>query len=457
MGLQQAGHRVRLATHADFEPLVRSHGLDFFPVEGSSRALHTDDTGQKMIRAGGNPFAFLYQFGRMRQPLMRQMMERTFEASADADLILGSGTAYLISQAISEKLGIPFMAAFVLPFAPSRFLTNGLFAPPPSWLPFPGVYNFLSHVLAAEFLWQTLGSSINEAREEVLGLPRLPFLGPVHLSRKVPALHCFSPIVVPEPSDWGVHCHITGYWFLDQSPMWKPPAALNDFLRAGTPPIYVGFGSMPDENPDEITELVIKALSKCRQRGILATGWGGMAPTNRSDHIFLAESAPHDWLFSHVAAVVHHGGSGTTGAGLRAGVPSIIIPFMADQPFWGHRVFELGVGPRPIPRKELSVDRLAHAIHEAVGSQAMRRRAADLGRRIRAEDGVGEAIDIIHRYVGIAGHRGFREVQDRRGAGSRKAGARTARSAPARYRVGPRTHGAARQVAGRESAHGGDL
>jgi UDP:flavonoid glycosyltransferase YjiC (YdhE family) len=430
MGLQQAGHRVRLATHADFEPLIRNRGLDFFPIEGSSRALHTDDTGQKMIRAGDNPFAFLYQFGRMRQPLMRQLMDRTFQASTDADLILGSGTAFLISHAVSEKLGVPFMVAHVLPFAPSRFLTNGLFTPPPSWVPFPGAYNFLSHVLAAEFLWQVLRSSINEAREEVLGLPRLPFFGPVHLSRNAAALHCFSPIVVPKPGDWGVHCHITGYWFLDRSPMWKPPAPLYDFLRAGAPPVYVGFGSMPDENPEEITELVVKTLSKCKQRGILVTGWGGIAPTSRSDQIFLMESAPHDWLFSRVAAVVHHGGSGTTGAGLRAGVPSIIIPFMADQPFWGHRVFQLGVGPKPIPRKELSVDRLAHAIHEAMGNQAMRQRAADIGRQIRAEDGIGEAIDIIHRHVGITGHRRFREVPVRHGSGSRKARGRTTAAAP---------------------------
>lgn len=114
-----------------------------------------------------------------------------------------------------------------------------------------------------------------------------------------------------------------------------------------------------------------------------------------ADTVFRVDSIPHAWLFPRVAAVVHHGGAGTTAAGLRAGVPSIVIPFFGDQPFWGQRLAELGVGLAPIPRKQLTAERLADAIDRAVTDQSMRQRAADLGTKIRGEDGIAHAVAIV--------------------------------------------------------------
>jgi sterol 3beta-glucosyltransferase len=148
-----------------------------------------------------------------------------------------------------------------------------------------------------------------------------------------------------------------------------------------------------------MTEMVLKALARSRQRGILLTGWGGLSNIDLPGDVFKIDAVPHDWLFPQVAAVVHHGGSGTTGAGLRAGIPTVIIPFFGDQPFWGHRVYELGVGPRPIPRKQMSVERLAEAISTAASDANMRMRAAALGERIRAEDGLARAVAILERYL----------------------------------------------------------
>jgi UDP:flavonoid glycosyltransferase YjiC (YdhE family) len=205
----------------------------------------------------------------------------------------------------------------------------------------------------------------------------------------------FSPSVIPKPADWGKNIQVTGYWFLDSESDWTPPTTLETFLQNGSPPLYIGFGSMTNRKPEETTDLVIQALAHTRQRAIIASGWSGMSKANLPDTVFMVESIPHAWLFPRVAAVVHHGGAGTTAAGLRAGIPSIITPFFGDQPFWGQRVADLGVGTQPIPRKKLTVDLLAQAIQTVVTDQPMRQRAAELGTHIRAEDGIGRVIEIV--------------------------------------------------------------
>jgi UDP:flavonoid glycosyltransferase YjiC (YdhE family) len=200
---------------------------------------------------------------------------------------------------------------------------------------------------------------------------------------------------LPKPADWGEAIHVTGYWFLPPATDWSPPPALVDFLHAGPPPVYIGFGRMVSRQPEETADLVIQAVTQSGQRAILLTGWGGLQKERLPENICLIDSAPHDWLFSQVAAVVHHGGAGTTAAGIRAGVPSLIIPFFGDQFFWGTRVAALGIGPAPIPRKQLTVDRLAAALQTMTTNQPMQQRAAQLGAQVQAEDGVAQAVAII--------------------------------------------------------------
>src|SRR5690606_35862025 len=164
--------------------------------------------------------------------------------------------------------------------------------------------------------------------------------------------------------------HITGYLFLDEQAGWQPPPALEAFLDAGEPPVYIGFGSMAGRDPEAMTALVVEALALCGRRGLLLTGWGGLHAGAVPESIFVLDAAPHSWLFPRMAAVVHHGGAGTTAEGLRAGVPAVVVPFLFDQPFWGARIEALGVGPAPIPRKQLTAARLAGAIHRAVSDAA---------------------------------------------------------------------------------------
>jgi sterol 3beta-glucosyltransferase len=189
--------------------------------------------------------------------------------------------------------------------------------------------------------------------------------------------------------------HVTGYWFLGQSGDWQPPAHLLRFLEAGAPPVYVGFGSMSGTSGQERARIVVEALAKAGQRGVLVSGWGGLQADELPEDILMLDNVPHDWLFPHTAAVVHHGGAGTTAAGLRAGKPTVICPFIADQPFWGSVVHELGVGPEPIHQRGLSVENLASAITTTVTNAEMQRCAAVVGDKIRAEDGITTAIEVI--------------------------------------------------------------
>jgi UDP:flavonoid glycosyltransferase YjiC (YdhE family) len=207
-----------------------------------------------------------------------------------------------------------------------------------------------------------------------------------------PVLCCFSEAVVPRPADWPSYVHTTGYWFVDAAAGWTPPPELAEFLAAGPPPVYVGFGSMVPADPTRTDSVVRAALRRAGVRGIVS---GDPARAPHDDDILVVNDVPHAWLFPRMAAVVHHGGAGTTAAGLRAGVPTIVCPFFGDQPYWGERVAALGAGPRPLPIKGLTAGRLSAALEQATGSERMRSAATGLGERLSAEDGVGAACDIL--------------------------------------------------------------
>ena len=187
-----------------------------------------------------------------------------------------------------------------------------------------------------------------------------------------------------------------------EAPAWQPPAELLDFLHVGPPPVYVGFGSIAGRDPAGTAETVVRALAQAGQRGVLATGWGGLELAGLPDTIFKLESASHDRLFPHMAAVVHHGGAGTTAAGLRAGKPTVVCPFFGDQPFWGARVAALGVGPKPIPQRLLTADTLAPAIRRAVTDVRTQSRAHELGVKLRTEVGAVRAVEVLELYLTAA-------------------------------------------------------
>jgi UDP:flavonoid glycosyltransferase YjiC (YdhE family) len=205
--------------------------------------------------------------------------------------------------------------------------------------------------------------------------------------------------VIPVPDDWHNTCKVCGYWFLPPLVDWSPPPAVEEFVRDGPPPLYIGFGSMASADPQRTTEIVIKALRITGHRAILAMGWGGLISGTLPGSVLPVQSIPHEWLFPKVAAAVHHGGAGTTAAALRAGVPSVVVSFFADQFFWGNRLHEIGAGARPLSQKSLTAEGLAKAILSVTGPAAIKSRCRELANRISTENGVGAAVQIVRRYL----------------------------------------------------------
>ncbi len=398
LGLKKAGHQVRLATHSPFQEFVVSHGLDFVPIEGNPQELLRGQTGQAWLESGRNPVRFIRAFLDMFRPFVKQFFADAQEVCQDADAIVYSLFGFAGFH-IAEALGIPSCAAILQPLTRTRaFPLIQL----PQRFNLGGTFNLLTHLAGEQLFVQPLISVVNEWRQESLNLPaapRLNYYGWLYYEKREPFLYGFSPSVIPKPADWPAWHYVTGYWFLDQPADWQPPAELVDFIGGGPPPVYVGFGSMVDKEPEALTQLILDALAQAGQRGVLLSGWSDLGSLDLPDDVLAVDSVPHDWLFPQMAAVVHHGGAGTTAAGLRAGVPSVVAPYFADQPFWGERVAALGVGPPPIPQKKLTAERLAAGIRTAVGDDAMRARAAALGQRIRSEDGVASAVEIVHRAL----------------------------------------------------------
>ncbi|MFB2892206.1 glycosyltransferase [Aerosakkonemataceae cyanobacterium BLCC-F50] len=393
-GLKEAGHLVRLVTYQDFEMLVNSSGLEFSPVKGNVQEIAESEEMRELLEKG-NFLAINSYTAKEAARIAVDSAEGGLAACQGMDLLIAGAGGLFLAIAIAEKLALPLIRAFVFPFTPTKAFPGIVF--PQSLSRFGGYVNWFSHHLVQQLLWQGFRTADKLARQKVLGLPPASFWGPYNSPslRNLPILYGFSPSAIAKPSDWGNNIHVTGYWFLDSPSDWTPPSSLVEFLHSGSPPVYIGFGSMSNRKPEETTDLILEALARTQQRAILLSGWDGLGKENLPDTVYLVDSIPHSWLFPRVAAVVHHGGAGTTAANIRAGVPSIVIPFFADQPFWGRRVAELGVGTEPIPRKELTVERLTQAIQQAVTDEKMRERAANLGAKIQAENGVANAVAIV--------------------------------------------------------------
>lgn len=300
---------------------------------------------------------------------------------------------------IADALGIPAMMAPLFPqYVPTADFPSLGFPD----LPLGTGYRRLTYRIVERLAGRIGGGPVRAWRRANRLGPRPAAIGLFSDSqgRPIPALHGYSPHVSPRPADWPPTAVIAGYWWLQHAAAWIPPADLEAFLAAGSPPIYIGFGSMAGRDPARLTAIMLEALQLSGRRGLLVSGWGGLAARQLPSDVLAIEAAPHAWLFPQVAAVVHHGGAGTTAAGLRASRPTVICPFFADQPFWGRRVHVLGAGPLPIPQRQLSAQRLAEAITTATSDPQIAIAAAALGTRLSAERGVEDTVSRIERWVG---------------------------------------------------------
>ncbi|MEM7346827.1 MAG: glycosyltransferase [Chloroflexota bacterium] len=398
--LKAKGYTVRIAAQSNFQDFVTRHNLEFAPITGHAQQMLDGETGQALMSTGRNGLYYMYLLSKLLAPTAKQGLLDSWEACQGTDAIIFNLFG-MAGYHIAEKLKIPAIGAYIYPMSRTKaFPVIGS----DLRVRLGGYYNWITYLVSEQVIWHTFRNVINQWRQETLNLPPMPFSGPyVQMNQqKMPILHAYSPAIVPTPTDWPDWLIVTGYWFLDENISWQPPETLIRFLEAGPPPVYVGFGSISNDKPQAMVELVIDALKQNGQRGILSRGWGGLnldtAQPFLSDDIFVVDNVPHEWLFPQMAAVVHHGGAGTTSAGLRAGVPSVIIPFHLDQPFWGERIAALGVGPHPILHNKLSVDRLATAIKMATSDPTIKKNATAIGQQIRAENGLTKAIEFCERF-----------------------------------------------------------
>jgi hypothetical protein len=356
------------------------------------------DAVEEWVRHGNNPIVNVRMMKQLFAQYGRTMMMDAWTGSQGAEAVISSLFSDVFSVSIAEKLKARHMSAWL---QPAMLATRS--GPALMNAPFPNRHSWLNYWFGRQFVehfpWDMSGAIANGLRVEVLGLPPQTRAENEAIRRNILILHGYSKHVIPPPDDWPPNAHTTGYWFLDDAATWQPPTPLVDFLAAGEPTICIGFGSMTGSDAGPLTDLFVRAVQQSQTRAVLLSGWAGIGEKPLPPNILRLQAAPHEWLYPRMQAVVHHGGAGTTAASLRAGIPTIVVPHLADQSFWGKCVESLGVGPRAIPREKLTAAALAVAIRTALSDMDMQRRAADLGARIRAEDGIGNAVALVDGYL----------------------------------------------------------
>ncbi|KAL2270208.1 hypothetical protein VTJ83DRAFT_2392 [Remersonia thermophila] len=427
------GHRVRLATHATFKSFVEENGLEFFNIGGDPAQLMAfmvknpgllpgldslksgdirkrrreiqeilngcwrscieagdgmdvePSQRQKDEPAGGDPLAWA------GDPKSRPFV---------ADAIIANPPSFAHIH-IAEKLGIPLHVMFTMPWTPTKSFPHPL-ADIVATNTDAAITNYVSYALVEMLTWQGLGDVINRFRTNTLELEPISLMwGPGLLTRlRIPTTYCWSPALTPKPADWPGEISVSGFYFLNLESAYAPDPALAAFLAAGPPPVYIGFGSIVVDDPDKLTRTIFGAILKSGVRAIVSKGWGGIGADAHDvpDGVFMLGNCPHDWLFKRVSAVVHHGGAGTTAAGILAGRPTVVVPFFGDQIFWGSMVARAGAGPAPIPFKKLTAEKLAGAIELALRPETQAR-AAELGDKIKQEKGADVGGTMFHQRL----------------------------------------------------------
>lgn len=389
--LRRRGHQVTIVAFANFAAMAQEAGLEFHPLAGDVM-----DFMQRIMKPGVVGAKFLHQVEQSLRDVAPVLLRDLVEAFQGADAMVCTffGSVY---YSVAEKYGIPVVQTQFFPMTPNSQVP---ISSAPQWKLGPAwnlaTYRlgyWLIHLLEHRYLtaWRKANN---------VTVPRIHGGPDVTLGRHtIPVIYAISPLVWPRPAQWGPNVHMSGFWVDETVRPFIPPQALADFLAAGEKPVYIGFGSMVSGNMRKTFDVVMKAVRASGLRVILDNGWSGTALAGSSGVFVLDSFVPHDWLFPRVRAVVHHGGAGTTAAGLRAGCPTLVIPFGGDQPFWGARVRALGCGPKPIRRENLTVARLTRALVDLTHHSAYAAAAQALGAKLRQEHGISTAADLVEREV----------------------------------------------------------
>ncbi|MEU4363205.1 glycosyltransferase [Promicromonospora sp. NPDC023987] len=402
--LRRAGHDVLLAAPEEMAALVTRYDVPFAPLNDGTKALMDDPEISAAIETNYRGLRGKVA-GVRAMRLSKPLMEKVYvDASAAADTATAdTGVDVVIHHSglpmhyLAEKLGVP---AVPVCFQPGWVPTSTFPAPQLS-AGFPQRFNRLSYALTTPAL-RMLARMGDRWRSETLGLPRRRHQHDITRrpdGEHTLVLQAFSPHVLPSPLEFPRWVRTTGFWFVPEAPSWTPPEEISTFLDAGERPVYIGFGSMSGTEPARVGRTVAEAVRRSGVRAVLVTGWGGIDAAELGDDVLVLDEAPHDWLFPRMAAIVHHGGAGTTSGALASGQPQVICPFLGDQLFWARRMEQVGVAPAGQPQSRLTPDGLAQALGRAVSDETMAARAAELGATVRAEDGLGAAVDALERHL----------------------------------------------------------
>lgn len=386
-GLREGGHAVKLLAERGAQGSARDAGVPFEALTGDMQAAMAPDgpLGRVLQSGRHDVSATARALADIAQSSTADWMAHLSEAARDADAIVFSGLCAYVGLSVADTLELPAIGAGLFPISPTREFPSP-FLPP--WR-LPGPLNLWSHRMVMGLLWRMFRRSLNDARRRMGQPPRR------RMWEGYPNLYGVSPSLVPQPHDWPAHWQICGAWSLPAS-AWTPPPGLEAFLAAGEPPMYVGFGSMAGFDRRVMLDTIVAALRG--RRALFYPGWSGIAADALPANFHVIGAVPHDRLFPRCALVVHHGGAGTSHTAAAAGVPSVVVPFAGDQSFWADRLARAGIAPVATPAAKLNADVLARGIDEAQ-SAAMRERATQLGRRMRAERGIERAVALIERHV----------------------------------------------------------
>jgi len=401
-------HRVRIATHREFRPMVERAGLEFYPLGGNPHEMM-----EYIVKTGGSILPTrldqIWEDVPKKRAMIAEILASTWRACTEpdperpqaqpfrADLIVANPPSYGHIHC-AEALHIPLHMIFTMPWGATTAF------PHPFARIDPGTHrpveNFLSYGIVDLLVWAGIGDLVDAFRTKTLNLPPITLADGAALldDHEVPFTYLWPESLVPKPKDWGPHIDLANFIEYEQAHTYEPPQALLDFLADGEAPIYVGFGSVVAEDPAALTRTIFAALDKAQARGIVSEGWAHLGNAALPPNVYVIGDVPHDWLFARCRAVCHHGGAGTTSAGLRAGLPTVVVPFFGDQFFWGRVVADAGAGPEPIPIKRLNSDVLAAAF-DVCRRPDVRKRASELGARLRATDGVELAVRSIERHL----------------------------------------------------------
>ena len=389
MELKKLGKDVRITGGSEFESFIRSYGIDFYPIQADFKSLNVDEKMLKQAQTADNPFKMLLAFNKMKK--YGAKLANEFYAACEGSELIIYHPGCTLGYFAAEKLGIPCILASPFPMHKTKQQTSVILYGRIKSNPFT---NQISYTMLQSMLWLASKSSVLGFWKKNFGGKPKGFGKPYerHTTKQNPAVISCSNFVFDRPSDWNKNIHQSGYWFVEEKTDYVPSKELSDFLSLGEKPVYIGFGSVFNaDKKDALSKLILDALTKSGKRGIIC-GMGKI--DNLPKNVIAVDSIPHSWLFERVSAVCHHGGAGTTAAGFKAGIPSIIIPFANDQFAWAHRAYDLGVGSKPIPSKKLTSDNLAAAIDFALKGN-IKTNTKNLAKNIATENGALDCAKVI--------------------------------------------------------------